>query len=783
MQSMRSLVRAIIAIGVLAFPGALLAEETRLLAPAFTVPLDSRVEVRALPPPSVSGLPGDAPTRIRPRLVPDPDALREWKEHLRQVPGAVAPAPDTIADPRSSAVPAPRALFVVSAFEGPSNDDNSALIGFRVIPPDPNIGAGPNHVFQTVNSVGKISNKAGTVLTAFTLRSFFALDPNADETDPRVLYDAPSGRWFATYSQSTRSGLSGTSSIVLAVSTSNDPTGSFCRYRLGNPTSETFLQDFPQLGVSDDKVVVAYDGFSFQGGGNIGGGYYVLHKADLAACAPSPRVVRVPPDPSRFTEFPAQSLSSTSTLFLAMASGGSLSVFAVNGLPGVVDVTETHANLPIRPWNVPPNAQQPGSGVLLDTGPDTVGTAAWRGNSLWVAGNEACTPSGDATTRSCVRLLEVRTDTMSVRQDMTFSTAGAHYYYPAVAADAAGNISMVFTSSSVSEFASARVSGRYSGSPLNTLQPSIVVRAGGGAQTAASGRMGDYSGAAVDPVDPLSVWTMGEYIRSPGSNNWGTYVGQLRFDSPTLAAAVLPSSRSVQVPTAATAFAAIINAGSTTALQVGIALNASIPATFSYQTTDPATNAVTGTPNTPVDIPPGQSQTYVIAITPTAPFPPTDVALVFTGSNTSPATLLIGVDSLLLSASSGPVADLIALGATPSHDGIVNVPGATGAAAFAVASVNVGAVASIIVSADTGGTPVPVSLALCQTNPANGQCLSPPQPATALQINAGATPTFSIFATGTGTIPFDPALNRIFVRFKDAGGATRGSTSVAVRTQ
>ena len=50
-------------------------------------------------------------------------------------------------------------------------------------------------------------------------------------------------------------------------------------------------------------------------------------------------------------------------------------------------------------------------------------------------------------------------------------------------------------------------------------------------------------------------------------------------------------------------------------------------------------------------------------------------------------------------------------------------------------------------------------------------------------INANATPTFGIFVQGNGNVPFDPALNRIFVRFKDGGGVTRGSTSVAVRTQ
>ena len=49
-------------------------------------------------------------------------------------------------------------------------------------------------------------------------------------------------------------------------------------------------------------------------------------------------------------------------------------------------------------------------------------------------------------------------------------------------------------------------------------------------------------------------------------------------------------------------------------------------------------------------------------------------------------------------------------------------------------------------------------------------------------INANATPTFGIFIQGNGNVPFDPAVNRIFVRFKDSGGVTRGSTSVAVRT-
>jgi aldose sugar dehydrogenase len=252
---------------------------------------------------------------------------------------------------------------------------------------------------------------------------------------------------------------------------------------------------------------------------------------------------------------------------------------------------------------------------------------------------------------------------------------------------------------------------------------------------------------------------------------------------PSLVAAVLPSNRSVQVGTTATAFATIINAGSVTATACGISLLTSLPATFTYQTTDPATNQVTGAPNTPVNIAAGAAQSYVFALTPSAPVAPTDVQLSFDCTNTDPASIIPGLDTLLFSASNTPVPDIVALAATTSNDGILNILGANGAGAFAVATVNVGASGSITASADTGGANIPVNLFVCQTNPGTGACLGSPASTVTATINTNATPTFGIFVQGSGNVPFDPALNRIFVRFKDSGGVTRGSTSVAVRTQ
>jgi hypothetical protein len=253
--------------------------------------------------------------------------------------------------------------------------------------------------------------------------------------------------------------------------------------------------------------------------------------------------------------------------------------------------------------------------------------------------------------------------------------------------------------------------------------------------------------------------------------------------TPPLVAAVLPSSRSVQIGETATVFATLINAGSFPVSGCAISLAGNLPATLTYQTTNPATNAVTGSPNTPVNIPGWGAQTFVVSITPTAMFPPTDVAANFSCAKTGSAPVISGVSTVLLSASAGPVPDIVALVAS-GDPGIVDIPGANGTGVLAVATVNVGASGSITMTADTGGVNLPVSILLCQTNPQTSACL-PPGPAASVTtlINAGDTPTYGVFVAGTGVVPFDPANNRIFFRAKDAGGVTRGSTSVAVRTQ
>ena len=252
----------------------------------------------------------------------------------------------------------------------------------------------------------------------------------------------------------------------------------------------------------------------------------------------------------------------------------------------------------------------------------------------------------------------------------------------------------------------------------------------------------------------------------------------------TLFSSVLPSSRSVSVGSLATAFATVVNAGTANATGCRVALMTPFAGDFFYQTTDPATNAPTGTQNTPANLAAGQVQSFIVGLTPDVVAPTTDVAFGFRCDNGSDAPVTSGLNTLQFTAAGSPVPDVVALAATLQGDGIVHVPGTAGTGVFTVATVNVGAAGTVTVTADTASATLPVSLFVCQTDPLTAACVNPPAPAASVSLSIGAneTPTFGVFAAGDGTIALDPAGSRVFVRFADPAGVLRGSTSVAIQT-
>ena len=253
-------------------------------------------------------------------------------------------------------------------------------------------------------------------------------------------------------------------------------------------------------------------------------------------------------------------------------------------------------------------------------------------------------------------------------------------------------------------------------------------------------------------------------------------------------ASILPNSRSVEIGTPATLFASMLNAGTMEATNCTVSLPPELTApgvTFSFQTTNPANNSPVGTPNQPVNILPGEVQTFVLTTESLQEVAAQEIAPLFQCENAPAAGTILGVNTFTFAASTTPVPDIVALAATPTNDGIVDLPSATGINAFTVATVNLGIEGSISAVAELSEPAIPVTITACETDPATAACINPPDPTSdpiESTIAALATPTFSFFLTSTGDVPFDPATNRAVVRFTGQDGETRGATSVALRT-
>ena len=168
-----------------------------------------------------------------------------------------------------------------------------------VVPPDPNGTVGPNHVVTMVNLTFQIFDKSGNSLFGpannNTLWAGFGGDCQTDNSgDPVVLYDRAADRWVL--SQFTASGP--TFFECVAVSTTNDPTGSYFRYAIATGTN---FPDYPKAGVWPDAYYFSTREF-LNTGPFAGVGAYALNRAQALAGNPNPQIISflVPPDGTGF---------------------------------------------------------------------------------------------------------------------------------------------------------------------------------------------------------------------------------------------------------------------------------------------------------------------------------------------------------------------------------------------------------------------------------------------------------------------------------------------------
>jgi len=448
------------------------------------------------------------------------------------VEGAGQPAAVNAADSSFSAQPASPPAPSGAGFEGLDNSDNSALAGFTVTPPDPQLAVGPSHVFEMVNVVGRIYSRSGAVLQTFTLASFFGVPTGFRDTDPKVLYDSLSGRWFASYVSflDQPGSVNDQARLHLAISQTSDPTGAWNVYFI---SYAQLIPDYEAIGVTTDKLTVASNVFDIDTPNYFGVDTQVIEKADVMAGLPgaSVRLTSLPRRADRFTVRPAQTLTSASDQYLTTrANATTLTIIKITGTPAAGNVVEASAtNRTMLAQNAPPDSAALGG--TIDSGDSRLLDAMWRDGRLWTSASAACVPAGDSTTRSCAHVIEVDTTTTppALVQDIMFGASGQYFSWPALRTDASDDLYVSLTHTNSAIFAEARATGRLATDPQNTMSGSTVLRAGDVAHD--SSRWGDYLGAAVDPVFPRCVWLVGEYAKNTAGFNWGTFLARTSYTS------------------------------------------------------------------------------------------------------------------------------------------------------------------------------------------------------------------------------------------------------------
>ncbi len=451
---------------------------------------------------------------------------------------------------------------IVSSFEGLDSRDNP----FMTHPPDPQIAAGPEHIVEFVNNVGRVFEKSGDVQDTFDLFDFFDVPSGHHDFDPKVIYDAPSGRFFAAYASFLDKPGAGIdeANLYLAVSTTSNPLDQWKVYK--RAWSSTF-PDYPGIGVSDDKVTISVNVFDIDwplgpltpGCDPIstycGMQTVVTEKADLLNGEVSPATYMSQLDPDHFTTRPTHSYGGTSDQWMASILNGSsffpaaqLHLFRVTGTPAAQNVTIVDNHLPINGLSMPcvkttltpACAKQKGTTAVIDSGDNRVLDAVWREGRLWISAPSACAFSGVPGAFSCIALIEVDTDSMTVTQDGLFGDPGGYAFYPAIRLDGEGNLLVVASRSSGTDFIQAVVAGRFTYDPPNTLRGPVLLKAGEIPYLPPSPlnvlpyRWGDYMGAALDPADASRVWVVGQYAKNDGGVGWGTWIGAVSMpDEPT----------------------------------------------------------------------------------------------------------------------------------------------------------------------------------------------------------------------------------------------------------
>ena len=435
-------------------------------------------------------------------------------------------------------LPADAAPPPVSPTSGPFVEIGMSFPGANIfdsgfIPPDTMGAIGPTHFVELINGTYAVFDRAdGSWVEAKSLNRFWIDAGTSPEYtfDPRVLYDKASGRWFAVSADAPGGP---TSSILVAVSNTTDPTDGWMGFRIDADSDDQQWADFPTMGIDADAVYVSANMFAVSSA-PFELNFWVLPKGDLMGGSVANMTAIEGLDYFDYGfalqpvvdldggGLPTPILAEYYTAFGVIARANVLGPLAAPSM-------ELAEAVFVDPYDDPPEADQPGSKPDLNTSDARFGSfVLLQGGSIW--GVQTVDNGG----RAAIRWLRIDPATNEVAESGLLSDPNLDFFYPSIAVNDDGEIVVGCSGSGPAIFAGAYAfAGRFSGTSTE-FGPALLLRPGTSDYALLDGigrnRWGDYSATMVDPNDPKHFWTIQEYVAS--TDLWGTWITELIFDDP-----------------------------------------------------------------------------------------------------------------------------------------------------------------------------------------------------------------------------------------------------------
>jgi len=420
------------------------------------------------------------------------------------------------------------------------NQDGQLFPGFT--PSDNNMAVGPNHIIQITNhsngSAFKIWNKSGGVVQNSIVLS--TITGVTGSGDPVVLYDQLADRWVLTEFGLCCGVSSYINTLIIAVSASSNPTGSWnvYSYNIG-----TFFVDYPKYAVWQNAYYATSNDFNTAGSSYLGSSFYAFDRNAMLAGASSATMIRTRlnnPSQRYYSMAPVcmegPNTSNQSGLFAFLqdntwvGGGASDSIFVFEFTPNFSNPASSVMG-PFRamktqlPYNTNTGSlDQPGTNTNLDALSERLMNKVIYRN-FGSSESIVCNTTDLQGTGTGVHWWELRrpeSGNWNIYQEGFWHPNNDNRFMGAIAINANGDIGLLYNVVSGTVYPSARFTGRSSCDPAGqmTLSEQTVID-GTTYEGEPYGRYGDYNSLSIDPVNG-SYWGTAQY-NAPNSGTYGNW--------------------------------------------------------------------------------------------------------------------------------------------------------------------------------------------------------------------------------------------------------------------